>query len=366
MNSKNLFSTVLLFSIAVVIAFANGPMPVNTAEVADGAVTTAKIADGAVTAAKTDGTLMLTDGSNASDAATVRSNIDVYSVGQVDAHIADTQALLQQGNLRYYFTKDSTIANTFDFAFTPPANATEAATLTISATTATSYCDPHITPAGSPGVVTLPAGEISYSLFGSLNQALSTGRFITMIPELYYCDSDGSNPVLIATGTSHQIEGTAVQAMTGRFVLAADVSIIDATKRLRFQLYFYRTGVTTGADPILTLYCGGQYAGIMSLALPSAVVMKTDGSNADGGIYRAIATGTILAAADTITVSIATSKINTASPKFILRVGGTEHIYPHNHAITSVTDDGTDVTITLDAAVATDRNWSLLTLSDNL
>lgn len=195
MNSKNTFLVVLLFSIAAAMASANGPAPVNTAQVADGAVTTAKIADGAVTAAKTDGTLMLTDGSNASDAATVRGNLGL-----------GTMALA----------------------------------------TATDY---------------------------------------------------------IATDT-------------------------------------HATDLATKID--------------------------VNGNNADGGIYRAIATGTILAAADTITVSIAASKINTAVPKFILRIGGVEHIYPHNHAIISVTDDGADVTITLDAAVATDRNWSLLTLSDNL
>jgi hypothetical protein len=88
--------------------------------------------------------------------------------------------------------------------------------------------------------------------------------------------------------------------------------------------------------------------------------------HADVGIIRAIATGTILAATSDIVVSIAASKINTAAPKFILRVGGVEHIYPHNHAISSVIDDGTDITITLTVAVASDRSWSLLTLSDNL
>lgn len=88
--------------------------------------------------------------------------------------------------------------------------------------------------------------------------------------------------------------------------------------------------------------------------------------HADVGTIRAIATGTITASTADIVVSIAASKINTAAPKFILRVGGIEHIYPHNHAIASVTNDGTDVTITLSTAVASDRNWSLITLSDNL
>jgi hypothetical protein len=45
--------------------------------------------------------------------------------------------------------------------------------------------------------------------------------------------------------------------------------------------YFYRTGTTGGTDPTITAWCGGQYSGAISLQLPSAVVMKTDGTNSD-------------------------------------------------------------------------------------
>jgi hypothetical protein len=45
-----------------------------------------------------------------------------------------------------------------------------------------------------------------------------------------------------------------------------------------------RGGVLTGANPIVTVWYGGVYEGIMSFGLDSAVVMKTDGTNAEATV----------------------------------------------------------------------------------
>lgn len=84
-----------------------------------------------------------------------------------------------------------------------------------------------------------------------------------------------------------------------------------------------------------------------------------------------ITSGTVSAGASTIVVPLDTTLINGSAPKFQLVFEGLTHVYlddPGNvgvgHGFSSVTSDGTDLTITLNYTSVSGGNYILYTLSD--
>lgn len=105
----------------------NGPTPQVV-------IDTDQIVDGAVTALKTDGTLMLSDGSNASDAAAVRNNLGLGTMAVATA----TDYALVNGSATQNFAADNLAASTINSL--PPLSVfyTDVATLTAESGTITS------------------------------------------------------------------------------------------------------------------------------------------------------------------------------------------------------------------------------------
>lgn len=211
---------------------------------------------------------------------------NTFTKSEVDAKLAIIEEALVQGQLAYYFSKTETVVGTRDFVLTPPLVATDAVSFQVTTTTLANYTVPHVTPLGEPGVATINAGEIDYTRWFYSDQAVSTNRSVQYVPELWSVDADGlTNPTFIATGSSCSILGVDPGMCSGHFVLATDTSTGGADRRLLMYHYFRRTGTTGGTAPTITALCGGQYAGIVSLQLPSAVVMRTDGTNADSPVF---------------------------------------------------------------------------------
>jgi hypothetical protein len=375
MNAHKLFFFITICLISSSCFAQNGPQPSGYANIADGAVTEVKIADGAVTEVKiADGAV--TEVKIADGAVTPVKTTGIYNKAEVDEELGRLESKLAAGRLLLYCVNQSEELDGLSYGVMSSTPENGAYTVTIGgaagAIDATEFAQyspgrGRVSEHGL-GVTEIPAGIFSQSVYFSNSN--TSGRNIALQVKAYLVDADGfSNPALIATSNEAVINSLGadwVQRLELEFNLAAPVATGGTTRRLRLEYEFKRVGLTTGTSGAIVRHAGGSNPGNLSLAVPSEVVMLTDGSNAQGGIISSIATGTILAAADTIVISLANIRINTTTPKFILRIGSVEHIYPYQHAITSVTDDGTDVTITLDTAVVSDRNWSLLTLSDNL
>jgi len=207
--------------------------------------------------------------------------VNTYTKAEADAQLGQVSESLRQGNLRYYFTKTEIVAGTLDLATTAPAVATEAAVFTVTSATLAAYTPPHISP--SLGVSSLSIGEITWARFFSSNQSLTSGRSAYYAPELWSVDADGtSNPTFVATGSAVTVLSTDKQFGMGKFPILTATGMGGAsptTRRLMVKHYWKRTGVLTSNNPTITAWCGGEYSGNISLQLPSAVVMLTDGSN---------------------------------------------------------------------------------------
>lgn len=103
--------------------------------------------------------------------------------------------------------------------------------------------------------------------------------------ELWMIDADGtSNPTFVATSSSYVVSGTDVQRIVTAYTITTPVSTGGITRRFLEKHYRKRTGVTTGANPVITVYYGGIYEGFITVQIPSAVVMRTDGANAEADV----------------------------------------------------------------------------------
>jgi hypothetical protein len=198
-----------------------------------------------------------------------------------DEQISIIQEQLREGQLKLYYSKESSVVGTRDLVLTPPAVATEAVDIEVLDDVDRVYTVPHISPEGVPGLTTLSEGEIAYTRFFSTDEPLTRNKVVVYTPELWLVDADGtSNPTFVATGTSCSIVGEDIGICTGKFQIPADTATGGTDRRLSIIPYFRRSENVGSANPTVTAWCGGQYAGIVTAQLPSEVVMLTDGSNA--------------------------------------------------------------------------------------
>jgi hypothetical protein len=83
---------------------------------------------------------------------------------------------------------------------------------------------PRITPAGVPGVATLPAGLITTTRYMSCDQPTSTGRTVMGINELWTVDANGTDTqTFVASSSEYEINGTSIQRIEADYSLSADL-----------------------------------------------------------------------------------------------------------------------------------------------
>lgn len=204
----------------------------------------------------------------------------------VDQQLAELEEAIRAGRLElFYRTATDSVTGGRILSVTQEVSTSSVVYPALSATAYTQVNTPdRISEAAVPGVATLPMGLITSTRYMSSDQTISTGRSVTGLNELWSVDADGSsNPTFIASSSEYVVLGVEVQRIEADYSLAADTSMGGAdptTRRFLEKHYRKRTGVVLGADPIITVYYGGIYEGFMSFGLDSAVVMKTDGTNA--------------------------------------------------------------------------------------
>jgi hypothetical protein len=268
MKNKNIALIAVLFTISVFMAFANGPTPPVY-------IDTSSIVDGAVTAIKTDGSIALTE--------------NTYTKAEIDMDLAQLETELTAGSLiLHYNTATDTVTGGRLLTTESVAVATS---ITYAALATTTYVQVNainrLSEVGQPGVVTIPAGTITGVRFFSKTAGGTAGRSVTGVDELWAVDADGtSNPAFIASSTEYVLDAAdgVVQRASVDWSLPTDFSMGAANRRFMMKHYRKRTGTLTGTDPVVTVYYGGIYAAFLKLGLPSAVVMKTDGSNASSTV----------------------------------------------------------------------------------
>lgn len=201
----------------------------------------------------------------------------------VDMTAAGLEELLQQGNFRlYYVTATDSVTGARLLATYPEL---VDSSIVYPGLSSANYVQVNplgrLSSVGEPGVETLVAGEYQAVRYMSSDQAISTGRSVTGVNELWLVDADGSsNPTFVASSGEYIVLGTEIQRITTSYKLSSDVSTGGTTRRFLEKHYRKRTGILTGANPVVTVYYGGIREGVFTAPLSSAIVMRTDASNA--------------------------------------------------------------------------------------
>jgi hypothetical protein len=133
------------------------------------------------------------------------------------------------------------------------------------------------------GVTSIPAGSIQQTLY--FTNSNTSNRNVDMKIEAYLVDADGfSNPSFIATSNTETLEAFGsgnIQRVQLDFIVNPAFATGGMSRRLKLEYYFIRSGTTTGTPPTVTRHAGGTQAGLLSIQVPSTVVMLTDASNAE-------------------------------------------------------------------------------------
>lgn len=222
-------------------------------------------------------------------ASEARTNIDVYSKSESDAMVA-------QSNLRYYFTESSSDVAGFEaFAVSPVvAQASEAITLG----TSNALLDQWITPPNKPNITTLLSGV--YEASGYLSKTGAGSMYMTL--EFWVYDSVGSPKFLVASSAPFVFSGVVVQQLVSPRFSAAAASTILATDRLAVKLYGYRSGVAAA-----TFWYGGVSDGYFSVVISPRNYARTDGSNIASSAFSANLDKTVLSNYQTATYTLVLS-----------------------------------------------------------
>ena len=259
---KILLFACLLFICAISLG-QSGPTPLIQ-------INTDQIVDGAVSAIKTDGSIALT--------------ADVYNRVEIDSKLGSLVSDLAAGNKLYYCSSGTEDIDGITYGELTEIFQPEVSSVAIGPIEGTTYAQyspgrGRITP--QLGVTQIPAGI--YNRVSHMSNSNTSGRNVEIVYELWRADSAGTKISLIATSSVQLIDsptGNAIQRLDNEYAVSAPVDL-DPTDRLLEEFFFRRVGITTGTDPTITRYIGGSRAGFLNLALPSGVVMRTDGSNAD-------------------------------------------------------------------------------------
>ena len=263
---KRFYLTLCLLAIAITQCFAGGPA-------ADVYIDMLNIVDGAVAAIKTDGSVALT--------------ADVYNIVEIDSKLGSLMNDLAAGNTVYYCSSGTEDIGGITYGALTEVYQPEVSTVAIGPIADTSFTQyspgrGRVTP--QLGVTEIPAGV--YNRVSHMSNSNTSGRNVEIVYELWRADSTGAKISLIATSSVKLIDsptGNAIQRLDNEYAVSAPVAM-DTTDRLLEEFFFRRVGLTTGTAPTITRYIGGSRAGFLNLALPSGVVMRTDGSNSAAAV----------------------------------------------------------------------------------
>lgn len=224
----------------------------------------ASIPDGIITPAKTNGELMLTTGVNASDAAAVRTNLEVYSKNESDD-------LAAQSTLRYYISEaaDAVIAG-YEQLKTSPITVQASETLAVGTTQ--TLLDAWISPIGTPNITMLSSGIYEVESYISK----SAGANITCTMEFWTRNLAGVETFVASSAPTLFNVAAAVQPGFFRFSVASAITIVN-TDRLVLKLYGIRAGAPVSS---LTLWYGGVTDAFFGIPISPRNFMRTDASNA--------------------------------------------------------------------------------------
>jgi hypothetical protein len=208
-----------------------------------------------------------------------------YTKSEVDEYLGGLAADLAQGNRIYYCSSGTEDIGGVTYGKLIQTLDPVGTTVTIGPIVGSTYAQyspgrGRITPATGIGVTTIPAGNFNRVSF--MSNADTSGRSITIRYALWRTDSAGTKIEQIATSTEYVIEAlgaSVIQRSDVIYAVSSDITTL-ATDRLMEEYWFKRSGTTTGADPSIVRYVGGNHAGFVSFALPSGVTMLTDASNA--------------------------------------------------------------------------------------
>lgn len=244
----------------------------------------------------------LDDLSGVTDAATARSNLDVYSKTESDE-------LAAQSTLRYYFKEENSDVEGYEAFATAPMLIQASDPITL--TTSLALIDAWITPQNTPHLTTLVSGI--YEVEGYMSKT-GNGTAYTIM-ELWSRNTEGTE-TFIASSTTSTLTGVIASPVLGilRFSVTEPVELA-ATDRLVVKLYGYRGAVTAG----LVLWYGGATSAFFGVPISPRNFLRLDGSNAgaaaasniiNAGIGNASFTGRIDFTSSSPTNFTATFTIN--------------------------------------------------------
>lgn len=218
------------------------------------------------------------------------SDTSVLSRKEITSLITDAVA---QTTLNYYYSvaTDSGNSSFYKLLTSPIVDLGSTTSPALSVNDTWVLMDKYISPYGSPNITKLKPGIYRSVRYKTKSAATSDASIVGELRKY----STASVSTLIATSSIYTMTLDGIEdRVTVEFSVPSLVTFAS-TDRLEIRSYATKRSTGGGGNPTLTNWYGDGKQGFFSLPIDSALVMRTDMSNADSSIYNRYTTVTTVA-----------------------------------------------------------------------